>query len=75
MSDTGIGIAPEDLPRIFDKGFTGLQRPCGQKVYRAWAVFMQAGGRQALYPYSYSLKGGRRDNRILDLRSAELEIE
>ena len=31
ISDTGIGIAPEDLPRIFEKGFTG----CNGRTDRA----------------------------------------
>lgn len=31
VSDTGIGIAPEDLPRIFEKGYTGLNGRLGQK--------------------------------------------
>ena len=31
FSDTGIGIAPEDLPRIFEKGYTGINGRLGQK--------------------------------------------
>ncbi len=32
MEDTGTGIAPEDLPRIFEKGFTGLNGRQDQKA-------------------------------------------
>ncbi|MBQ7499437.1 MAG: sensor histidine kinase [Clostridia bacterium] len=31
ISDTGIGIAPEDLPRIFEKGYTGVNGRLGQR--------------------------------------------
>lgn len=32
IKDTGIGIAPEDLPRIFDKGFTGYNGRTDKKA-------------------------------------------
>lgn len=32
ISDTGIGIAPEDLPRIFEKGFTGFNGRADKKA-------------------------------------------
>ena len=31
IADTGIGIAPEDLPRVFEKGFTGYNGRAHQK--------------------------------------------
>lgn len=31
IADTGIGIAPEDLPRVFEKGFTGYNGRTHQK--------------------------------------------
>lgn len=31
VADTGAGIAPEDLPRIFEKGYTGVNGRIGEK--------------------------------------------
>ncbi|MDY3072480.1 MAG: ATP-binding protein, partial [Eubacteriales bacterium] len=32
ISDTGIGIRPEDLPRIFERGFTGFNGRADKKA-------------------------------------------
>lgn len=32
VRDTGVGIAPEDIPRIFEKGFTGYNGHSGAKA-------------------------------------------
>ena len=32
IEDNGIGISPEDIPRIFDKGFTGYNGRADKKA-------------------------------------------
>ena len=48
IADTGIGIASEDLPRIFEKGFTGYNGRLDKKSTGLGLVLMQDSGRQAL---------------------------
>ena len=48
IRDNGIGIAPEDLPRIFDRGFTGYhgredKRATGIGLYLCRRICTQLG--------------------------------
>jgi signal transduction histidine kinase len=48
ISDTGCGIAPEDLPRLFDKGYTGYngrinEHASGLGLYLCHRVLQQLG--------------------------------
>ena len=48
VEDTGIGIAPEDLPRIFERGFTGYngrehQKSTGIGLYLCKTIIQKLG--------------------------------
>lgn len=75
IRDTGIGIAPEDLPRIFEKGYTGDN---GRKDKKASGIGMYL-SRQICDNLGHrifvtSVLGVGTEVR-LDLKNAELEVE
>ena len=48
IEDTGIGIRPEDLPRIFERGFTGCngrleKKSTGIGLYLCRQIFVHLG--------------------------------
>lgn len=75
VSDTGIGIAPEDLPRIFEKGFTGYN---GRTYKKSTGLGLYL-CKQAADKLSISLTAvsapGQGSSFTLDLAQAKLEIE
>ena len=75
ISDTGIGISPEDLPRIFEKGYTGYngrsdKKASGIGLYLCKRICRNLGHRIA----AESAVGTGTVIRI-DFRRSELEVE
>lgn len=74
VEDTGIGIAPEDLPRIWDKGFTGLngrmeQKSTGLGLYLCRRVLSNLG--HSIQIFSQPRKGTRVE---VELKQKELWV-
>ena len=75
IRDTGIGIAPEDLPRIFEKGFTGYNGRANKKsTGLGLYLCKQAADRLSHTLTAYSVVG-KGTSMTIDLRTASLEVE
>lgn len=75
ISDTGLGIAPEDLPRIFEKGYTGQigrvdKRSTGIGLYLCRRILGQLG-----HSISARSTPGRGTSIYIYLEQKQLQLE
>ena len=75
ISDTGIGIAPEDLPRIFEKGFTGYNGRIYQKSTGLGLYLCRLTADRLSHKISVESTVGVGTSFTLDLRRDALEVE
>lgn len=75
ISDTGIGIAEEDLPRIFEKGFTGYNGRADKKSTGLGLYLCKLTADKLSHKLEVSSKAGMGTAVTLDLNRYQLEAE
>ena len=75
IADTGMGIAPEDLPRVFEKGYTGYngrtdKKATGIGLYLCKRILNRLG-----HEISISAQVGKGTRGSIDLSREELTVE
>lgn len=75
VSDTGIGIAAEDLPRIFDKGFTGYNGRANKKSTGLGLYLCKQAANKLSHSIAVQSQIGKGTTVTLDLQAALLEVE
>ncbi len=75
ISDTGIGIAPEDIPRIFEKGFTGYNGRVDKKSTGLGLYLCSRTAEKLSHKISVESVPGRGTTVSLDLHRDRLEVE
>lgn len=59
IEDTGIGIAAEDMPRLFEQGFTGLNGRDHRRAQRAGPVSVQADSDQPSPQHPHGIRASQ----------------
>ncbi len=75
VSDTGIGISPEDLPRIFEKGYTGLSGRRDRKSTGLGLYLCKRTADNLGHSLSASSVVGKGTNFYIDLSSKNIDIK
>ncbi len=75
ISDTGIGIAPEDLPRIFEKGFTGYNGRSDKKSTGLGLYLCKMAAYRLSHKISAQSTPGVGTTISLDLHTDKLQVE
>jgi signal transduction histidine kinase len=75
VSDTGIGIAPGDLPRIFQKGFTGYNGRADKKATGLGLYLSRQAAQRLGISITAQSQPGQGSTFYLDLRKDPLVVE
>lgn len=75
IKDTGIGIAPEDVPRIFEKGFTGYNGRAGKKSTGLGLYLTKTAADKLSHKISVRSDVGKGSEFLIDLSIDSINIE
>ncbi len=75
IADTGIGIAQEDVPRIFEKGFTGYNGRADKKSTGLGLYLCRLTADRLSHKISVESRPGQGTTFYLDLHRDRLEVE
>ena len=75
IADTGMGIAPEDLPRIFEKGFTGYNGRADKKSTGLGLYLCRMAAERLSHRIWAESQPGKGASVFLDLHREALEVE
>ena len=75
VTDTGMGIAPEDLPRIFEKGFTGYHGRADKKATGLGLYLCKQTAGKLGIDISVQSEPGKGSTFFLNLHKNPLEVE